>query len=66
MNIYLINEDGDSFCIKAETMQKAIDVCFKSYLDSMKDEPDYNEEYETNYYHEQILQSCALVGELKN
>ena len=27
MNIYLINEDGDSSCIKANTMYEAVTVC---------------------------------------
>ena len=72
MNIYLINEDGETFCIRAKTMSEAINVCEVSYLDSIKmvkikiDEENYNEDNEKEYYHVHILQSCSLVGELKN
>jgi len=71
MNIYLITEDGETFCIKAETMAQAIEVCEASYLDDRREEAkafpaSYNENTERAYYHNEILQSCSLVGELKN
>lgn len=72
MNIYLLIEDGDSFCIKAKTMAKAINVCEQSYLEDRQEElgkmgpKKYDNEYEKQFYHEQILESCSLVGELKN
>jgi hypothetical protein len=68
MNIYLITEDGSTFCIRAKTMTEAIKVCEANYLDDRKEEEGtkYNAEVERNYYHEEILQSCALVAELKN
>lgn len=68
MNVYLLVEDGVSFCIKAERMSEAVDLCERSYLDDMKEEKgvDYNLVSECEYYHEQILQSCSLIGELKN
>lgn len=68
MNIYLLQEDGEGFCIKAETMSEAVDVCVQSYMDDMKEEKgvSYNLVSEREYYHEQILQSCSLVGQLKN
>jgi len=67
MNIYLIVIDGVSFCIKAKTMGKAVEICEKNYLIECKEEnSNCNIEQEKEYYHEQILQSCSLVGELKN
>ena len=67
MNIYLITEDGSSSCIRARTMADAIKVCESSYIeDAMEDDKSTTEEYERGYYHAEILQSCALVGELRN
>ena len=67
MNIYWLMEDGESFCIKAFSMSEAVDVCEKSYLEDISEEkPKRNIEAERKFYHNQILQSCSLVGELKN
>ena len=70
MNIYLMNEDGESFCIKAETMKDALNICEESYLDDRKNEEPknllLNIENEKKYYYDEILQSCTLVAELKN
>lgn len=69
MNIYLIQEEGESFCIRAKTMAEAVLVCEASYLEDRKEdegEENFNENIERDYYHEQLLQSCQLVGELKN
>ena len=66
-NIYLLQEDGETFCIQANTMSEAIQVCEESYLeDRIEEEPGCNIEVEKQFYHKQILQSCSLVGELKN
>lgn len=68
MNVYLMNEDGESFCIKALTMAEALSVCEQSYLKEIKKEfgSEYDEDGERKYYHEHILQSCSLIAELKN
>lgn len=68
MNIYRLIEDGESHLIKAKNMAEAINVCEEVYLEEAQDrERDkYNEEYEKEYYHNEILQSCELIGELKN
>lgn len=70
MNIYLITEDGESFCIKAKSMNLAVQFCESSYLNDVrentKDMLSFNESTEREYYHTNILQSCQLVGELKN
>ena len=68
MNIYLVIEDNESFCIRADTMAIAVSVCEGSYLEDRREEEGtkYNREHERIWYHEQILQSCSLVGELKN
>jgi len=68
MNIYLVKEDGETFCIKAKTMAQAISICEISYLEEAEDEEkeNYNEQYSKVFYYENILQSCSLVGQLKN
>lgn len=69
MNIYLLIEDGESFCVRHRTMAEAVQVCEQSYLEDRKEEEEgekYNIENEKRYYHEQILQSCSLVAKLKN
>jgi len=69
MNIYLMDEDGDQFCIKANTPKEAIDICLSSFLEDSKDDPEswpYNEGVETKWYFDKVFLSCSLVGELKN
>lgn len=68
MNIYLMIEDGESFCIKAHDMMEALGVCEKSYLeDRKKDEGEgYHDEHEKRFYRNEVVESCKLVGELKN
>jgi len=67
MNIYLITEDGGSFCIRAKTMLEAVTVCENSYLEGAEeDNKDFNKKIEQEYYHENILESCAFVEVLRN
>jgi len=68
MNIYLITEDGEKYCVKGKTMKEVIDVCLNSYLKEMKDhyKEAYNESHESEYYYDKILESCSLVGRLVN
>lgn len=71
MNIYLIHEDGESYCIKANSMTEACSVVEGSYLDDMKEYNekhglDHDEKSEMEHYQINVLQSCALIGELKN
>jgi len=68
MKIYLLVEDGESFCIRANNMSEAINFCEQSYLEEIEEERgmNYQIEIEKEYYREQILQSCSLVGLLKN
>ena len=67
-NIYLLIEDGEHICIRAKTMSEAIIICETSYLeDREEDEGDnYDAASEKEFYYEQILQSCSLIGQLKN
>lgn len=65
MNIYLLIENGESFCIRANSMDEAVQVCKKSYLEDRKEERGRNMITEEIFYNEQILQSCSLVGQLK-
>ncbi len=68
MNVYLVNEDGEYNCIKAETMKEAVDICLNGYLEEMKDDQGdkYMEPTESEYYFDNVLQSCSLVGHLAN
>ena len=68
MNIYLVIEDNESFCIKAETMHEAVTICEASFLEDQQEDlkESYDHISEKEYYHKHVLQSCALVGELKN
>ena len=68
MNIYLMNEDSENFCIQAETMHQAIKIGEALYLKECDEEnpQGYNEKEEIRYYHEEILQSCSFIGELRN
>ena len=63
IKFYLIIEDGNTFCIKASTMHEAVNICEQSYLEEYEEE---DHEYERKFYNESILQSCYLVGELRN
>jgi hypothetical protein len=70
MNIYLIVEDGEQFCIKADTPKEAIDICLKGYLQEEGIEVDESvhpdDLSESQWYYDEILQSCSLVGQLRN
>lgn len=68
MNIYAIIEDGESFCIKATDMAEATGVCLKSFLEDRKEDEGelYSEEEEIKFYHKEILESCLMVGVLRN
>jgi len=71
VNIYLIVEDGQQFCIKAINMGEAVKLCLDSYLEEREGDIGYKfddiyKNEETGYYHGNILESCSLVGELKN
>lgn len=68
MNIYLLIEDGDSFCIKAKTMAEAVNVCEEAYLEEVAatEASPLAENAEKKYYHKNVLESCSLVGVLKN
>lgn len=70
MNVYLIQEDGVSFCIRAETMQEAIKICEIEFVTESMAEEEISgpvaEKEATIFYHSNILQSCALVAEIRN
>lgn len=71
VNVYLIQEDGESFCVRSHTMRDALKTSEDRYLS----DPEIKEQIqsgestlseEIEHYYSQILQSCSLVGELKN
>ena len=65
LNIYRIIEDGEHILIKARTPKEAIDVCLKSYLEG-ENIAEIHKGPETQYYYDEILQSCELIGKLRN
>ena len=64
--MYRIIEDGCDCMIKAKTMMEAISVCEESYLEEAMDSPHADESVERKYYQAEVLESCELLGELKN
>ncbi len=66
MNIYRIVEDGAAFCVKALTMTDAVRRCEDSHNEDCADDPEYSESEVRKHYQNQILESCELLGELKN
>jgi len=71
VNIYRIIEEGVDSCIKAKTMHEAVKVCEDAYINVVVDgvSGEYLkvfEKSEREYYQLSILESCELVGELKN
>lgn len=69
MNIYRIMEDDQYFCMRGKSMQEVTKLCEDSYIEECTIEiatEQTTEEYEREHYHTNILQSCELVGELKN
>lgn len=67
MNVYLITEDGESFCVRALTMAQAIKWCEEFYILELNSEKEIdNLSSEIDYYHNNVLQSCSLIGEIKN
>ena len=75
MNIYRMIEDGESVLIKADSMQQAIALCESCFVEECQSETggeflangdQFSIESCIKYYRDQILQSCELIGELKN
>ena len=66
MNIYRVTEDGDACLIRAKSMSSAIRICEESYLEDNTNDFDNNRAAAREYYHEEILQSCELVGQLSS
>ena len=67
MNVYLIQEDGESFCIAAKSMHDATHKALEIYLKQQEEEDGVNFSpiAEERYYQRNIIQSCSLIGELK-
>lgn len=70
MNIYRVTEDGEDILIQAETMTQAISLTLGKHLCEMSvyknPQYTYDEVGERENYHDNILQSCELLGKLKN
>jgi len=66
MNLYRIIEDSEAFFIRAENMRSAIKICENRYIEVENPATKLVEASEREYYHNEILQSCALIGVLNN
>ena len=64
MNAYLITEDGDSRVWIATTMTSALELAWIAYVDEQ--DPDDLDDNERQIYEQDILQGCALLGEVAN
>lgn len=60
-------EDGEDSLVQASNMTMACSICLDLYLDDCrKDDEDFDEEEETAFYAKKVLESCTLLGELRN
>lgn len=71
MNIYMVLEDGEHNCYKAESMQSAIDIAENLYVEEMRQHAadnglDFSEAEERTVFRRDAIESCQLMGELKN
>lgn len=65
--VYRVVEDGSDFCVKAETMMDAVRICQEAYLNELtEDDSEGSRELDIEYYNRRVLESCQLVGELRN
>lgn len=68
MNVYMIREDGQDKLWKAQTMREAVQLAEEAYVKE-EAEASTGEGEEANwreFYHETLLESCTLIGELAN
>ena len=65
MNVYLITEDGDTGCYVAPSMMAACQLAEDQHIDTLDPDEyaDGSEQSERNYYRNEVLQGCSLVGE---
>lgn len=68
MNIYLVVEDSVTVCIRARTMTEALSICHGIFVEECEKEGSYDGDIDqaAKYYQDEILESCTLVGALKN
>lgn len=69
MNIYRIIEDGSGFCIQAKNMTDACNIAEGNYINdclAVAEGAHINVEDERRYYQENIIESCSLIGPLRN
>lgn len=67
VNVYLIQNDGESECWKAETPAEAIAAAAASFAEeAIREKYELGDETARAYWERTCFQSCALVGELKN
>lgn len=67
MNVYQITIDGQSELRAAQNMAEATKAAEEAYIAELASEPPERDEAEERaYFHEILMESCQLVGELKN
>lgn len=71
MNVYMIQEDSESNCYKAETPMEAIEAAVERFMASLTDQEaltfvaDHGEP-PREWFLRTCFESCALLGELVN
>lgn len=71
MNIYRAIEDGEVSILRGENMSVVVEMLLQLHLEDMeadciKNHREFDENLEAQEYHADILQSCELIGPLKN
>lgn len=71
LNIYLITQGGQADCYQATCMQEAVNIAEREYLDEIiefhkENMTEFVHNDELQHWQECVLESCNLIGELKN
>lgn len=67
VNVYLIQNDGEAGCWKAETAAQAIAAAAEAFeKEAIRENYELGDETARAYWERTCFQSCALVGELEN
>ena len=67
MNVYVILNDSETQCWKAETAAEAIAAAAKDFeAEAVREKYDLGGESPQAYWERTCFQSCQLIGELKN
>lgn len=62
----MISDGGDNRLWQAETMNEALELAEEAYIEENWDDLESPEDEERVFYRTELLESCALIGELAN